>query len=711
MGSYTFLCICFQTFILFSNNLLFRVSTPNLLFTYILRHLFDNQNYQADINMPPKKRSRGRPRKYPLKNEGQIDTSKNDFADSGNEYHSIEAQPKRRGRKRKNQESNFEFEEQDTKSNGYASGKMPKREFLDSYGDKVNKKEPLDADFPLWKEGNNEKEFVSDFDQKVHAVVNKYIWIRGEKNIFFKDFSRYPSRKFFSEYFQRIPIGNCISVSDIQKRSYTLAGDEEETLDIHDYQKLLLDIDLLYKNCSYFNEPHALIVKAAFQLVFLIKLDLLSMKNEFRNYALRKEIIDKINNTIMLKLENITEKAIIDQLKNAEINVPELQREADDELQIIVPFLDLVSESDFPDYYEVIYHPISFNMIKSNLNNGFYKSIFEFYKDLEILFMNCKTYNSSETELYGDACNLLSLVRYLFDQCITEIDSLNVDKTFETISITDVIGYKGDSETEDIESSLIDKKDVQELNPEQIELIKFGGKPKLYKEYSDNYVFNNELSLNNEINKDQEKEDIIYDKNDDLLANLLSSQTNEKPIVSSTYKELKLTFFQDSRFPDKNVTNIGAESFSEIYCEPTKMKTGILEGKDYVQINQFVIKNESFSKEHFYSLKNPLYGKKNFYTQIQLNLVDLDIPYTEEAEKPPFTYKCQVSFNHVKGGSPIVVTPKKLQSNDSSQEKKSLRCIYNVKLSEKRSLVSIEIQRENRGEIDLTETVNLWFNV
>ncbi|SGZ37869.1 uncharacterized protein HGUI_00069 [Hanseniaspora guilliermondii] len=655
--------------------------------------------------MPPKKRSRGRPRKYPLKIEGQDDLSKNDFIDSVNEHHSLEAQPKKRGRKRKIQDPNFEFEEKDESSNGYVSGKMPKKEFSDSYDDKINKKEPVDPDFPLWKEGNIEKEYVNDFDAKVQAIVSKYIWNRGEKNIFFKDFSRYPSRKFFSEYFQKIPIGNCISLSDIQKRSYTFSSDSEETSEIHDYQKLLLDIDLLYKNCSYFNEPHALIVKAAYQLVFLIKLDLLSMKNEFRNYALNEEIIEKINSTIMVKLESITEKATIIHLKEAGINVPELTREADDELHIIIPFLDLVSESDFPDYYEVIHHPISFNMIKSNLNNGFYKSFFEFYRDLEIMFMNCKTYNSSETELYGDACNLLALVRCLFDQCITQIDNLNVDKMFETIPNTDVIVYKGESEIDDIERSLIGKKDVHELNSEQIELIKFGGKPKLYKEYPDNYVFNNEISLDNENNKVKEKEDIFYNKNDDLIANLFGSQADKETQETSSYKELKLTFFQDSRFPDKNVTNIASESFSEIYCDPIKMKTTILKGKDYDQLNQFVIKNEGFSKEHFYSIKNPLYGNKNFYTQIQLNLIDLDVPYTDDAETPPFSYKCQVFFNHVKGGSPIVITPKKLQ------EKNSLRCIYNVKLSEKRSLVSIEIQRENKGEIDLRETVNLWFNV
>ncbi|KKA01606.1 Chromatin structure-remodeling complex subunit HuRSC4 [Hanseniaspora uvarum DSM 2768] len=663
--------------------------------------------------MPPKKKSRGRPRKTLEKVEESVDLPINELDSNTEEYPIKETKPNRRGRKRKIEEPSFEIEEKETSNTGYVSGKIPKKEFLNTYENLVDKKEPLDAGFSLWKEENEEIVQVSNFDQKIYAIIDKYIWTRGEDNIFFKDFSRYPSRKFFSEYFQRIPIANCISLSDIQKRSYVLKDEEQEGSEIHDYHKLLLDIDLLYKNCNYYNEPHSLIVKTAYQLVFLLKVDLLSMKNDFRNYALNEDLIQKLNDGIMNKLEDITEKAVLSQLKKAGITIPQLQREADDELHIIDPFLDLVSESDFPDYYQVIYYPISFNMIKNNLNSGIYKSVFEFYRDLEILFMNCKTFNPPESELFNDASNLLSLIRHLFDKFMTEIDALNNDKKLDVISSYEVDVSESNSDIGEIGSntSLTTNDQVQELNPAQIELIKFGGKPKLYEEYYDNYMFNNEVLLKNEKNLTGLKNDVAFNKNDDLLSNILSFSKDKESFLRSSFSELKLTFFQDSRFPDKNVTNMIVGSFAEAYKDSTNMKTSLLKGKDYIQMNQVVIKNDTFSKDHYYSLKNPLYSNKNYYTQVQLNLLDLDIPFKEEDQVAPYNYKCQVSFNHVTGGSPIIITPKKQQPGEQSKDKNSLRCLYNIKLSEKRSLVSINIQREKKGVVDLSETVNLWFNV
>ena len=152
-------------------------------------------------------------------------------------------------------------------------------------------------------------------------------------------------------------------------------------------------------------------------------------------------------------------------------------------------------------------------------------------------------------------------------------------------------------------------------------------------------------------------------------------------------------------------------NFGETYSDSITMQNTLLKNKDFIQLNQIIINNNRFCKDHYYSLKNPLYGNKNFYTQIQLNLVELDLPFADDAQTAPYNYKCQVSFNNVTGGSPIIIAPKKQQQGDKSSEKSTLRCLYNIKLSEKRSLVSINIQRDKNGEVDLSETVNLWFNV
>lgn len=663
--------------------------------------------------MPPKKRSRGRPRKYVSETEVPEYSPASDAENLADDYSLAETKPGKRGRKRKVEESLDDFEEPVISKTGYISGKVPKKDFLNVYEDLIDKKEPLDADFPLWKEGNSEEVFVKNFDQKVYAIINNYTYVRGNHNIFFKDFTRYPSRKFYSEYFQKIPAANCISLSDIQKRSYIKEDSNTERSEIHDYHKLLLDLDLLYKNCNYYNESHTLIVKAAYQLVFLIKTDLLSMKNDFRNYALTEDLIEKINADIMSKFEIITEKSLLSHLQHAGVVLPELQREADDELHIIEPFLDLVSETDFPDYYQVIYHPISFNMIKNNLNSGIYKSVYEFYRDMEILFMNCKTFNPPETELYSDASNLLSFARDLFSIFIKEVDALNENKGFTIVSNYEV--ELSGNEVDDDENSNIDFSttdgQLQELNPEQIELIKFGGKPKLFAEYADNYTFTNEVTLKLANAETGLENGSTYNKNRDLLQILSDSKPHKTPSLVTSFSELKLTFFQDSRFPDKNVTNMNSGNFDETYSDSITMHNSLLKNKDFIQLNQIIINNDTFSKDHYYSLKNPLYGNKNFYTQIQLNLVELDLPFADDAQTAPYNYKCQVSFNNVTGGSPIIIAPKKQQQGEQSSEKSTLRCLYNIKLSEKRSLVSINIQREKNGEVDLSETVNLWFNV
>jgi chromatin structure-remodeling complex subunit RSC4 len=57
----------------------------------------------------------------------------------------------------------------------------------------------------------------------------------------------------------------------------------------------------------------------------------------------------------------------------------------------------------YPDYYQLIQHPIALDDIKKQLDNGVYQSIESVKQDLELCFSNAKKYNMKESEIWRDA--------------------------------------------------------------------------------------------------------------------------------------------------------------------------------------------------------------------------------------------------------------------------------------------------------------------
>jgi ATP-dependent helicase STH1/SNF2 len=53
----------------------------------------------------------------------------------------------------------------------------------------------------------------------------------------------------------------------------------------------------------------------------------------------------------------------------------------------------LPSRTAYPDYYEIVPHPISLREIKANVENGMYSSRSALLVDLERMFANCRLYN------------------------------------------------------------------------------------------------------------------------------------------------------------------------------------------------------------------------------------------------------------------------------------------------------------------------------
>jgi hypothetical protein len=75
-----------------------------------------------------------------------------------------------------------------------------------------------------------------------------------------------------------------------------------------------------------------------------------------------------------------------------------------------IPFLNPVSATLVPDYYQVIHVPIDLSSMTVNLSNGKYRNPKELIQDLSLLFKNCFTYNERGTSVYNDGKKLFEFV-------------------------------------------------------------------------------------------------------------------------------------------------------------------------------------------------------------------------------------------------------------------------------------------------------------
>ncbi|XP_005179329.2 bromodomain adjacent to zinc finger domain protein 1A [Musca domestica] len=78
------------------------------------------------------------------------------------------------------------------------------------------------------------------------------------------------------------------------------------------------------------------------------------------------------------------------------------------------PFLRPVSQSEVPDYYDIIKNPMDFAKIKSKLNMGSYQINEEVMRDIELVFGNCDEYNVKGNEIYEAGS---ALEKYVIGMC------------------------------------------------------------------------------------------------------------------------------------------------------------------------------------------------------------------------------------------------------------------------------------------------------
>lgn len=63
------------------------------------------------------------------------------------------------------------------------------------------------------------------------------------------------------------------------------------------------------------------------------------------------------------------------------------------------PFLNPVNKKEVPDYYDIIKHPLDFQIVKDRLQCLVYGSVEECLEDIKLVFNNCETYNREGSEI------------------------------------------------------------------------------------------------------------------------------------------------------------------------------------------------------------------------------------------------------------------------------------------------------------------------
>lgn len=277
-------------------------------------------------------------------------------------------------------------EEEEKSVTKYAAGKQPRNGVLPI----VEYNQPLYPDSELHKELWSIPKFNLFISFTIDFLIESY-------KTMFKDFIKLPSRKFHPQYYYKVQ--QPISINEIKSRDYEFP-DGPHTF--------LLDVELLAKNCMSYNETDSLIVKNSLQVVQYIEYEVLKAKNVTRNYLVSEDVKSKLL-SYFNRVLTATDKSIEEEMGVVHAN-------ADDVMKIGEPFMQLVDKNELPDYYEVIHRPTGLELIKQNLEVGYYSKIYDFIVDTQSAFQNALVFNDPDTLIFQDAKKLLDFFNHIMQQ-------------------------------------------------------------------------------------------------------------------------------------------------------------------------------------------------------------------------------------------------------------------------------------------------------
>ncbi|CAF3059741.1 unnamed protein product [Rotaria sp. Silwood2] len=240
-------------------------------------------------------------------------------------------------------------------------------------------------------------------------------------------FMKLPNKRFHQDYYEEIK--RPISMSLI--KNYIKKGRYNNVTDLFD------DFKLMFNNAMQYNQEGSLIYNSARKLldVVLVKahelgydehkprlkeahvnISVTPIKEEYIESLVNHQCQSRNNHSSSSQSLNLhspntprgrPSKKI---LKYTEQNINNLytfiREYRENNINLITPFLQLPSSSEYSDYYESIEQPIDMSMIKDKMDKGQYKREQDIVEDLNRMFKNAKTYNIDESNIYKNACQL-----------------------------------------------------------------------------------------------------------------------------------------------------------------------------------------------------------------------------------------------------------------------------------------------------------------
>ncbi|VBB33061.1 unnamed protein product, partial [Acanthocheilonema viteae] len=127
--------------------------------------------------------------------------------------------------------------------------------------------------------------------------------------------------------------------------------------------------------------------------------------------------------------------------------------------ELSLPFLQLPSKFDYPDYYDVIRRPIDLTKIRNRITSNYYDSTDALISDFNLMFDNACRYNEPESMIYKDALSLQKLILLKKrDLCKDSTSAMNVQSEVQALlaSILISVNNHQDSDGRCFSDSLAD---------------------------------------------------------------------------------------------------------------------------------------------------------------------------------------------------------------------------------------------------------------
>ncbi|VDO25165.1 unnamed protein product [Brugia timori] len=127
--------------------------------------------------------------------------------------------------------------------------------------------------------------------------------------------------------------------------------------------------------------------------------------------------------------------------------------------ELSLPFLQLPSKFDYPDYYDVIRRPIDLTKIRNRITSNYYDSTDALISDFNLMFDNACRYNEPESMIYKDALSLQKLILLKRrDLCKNTASAINVQSEVQALlaSILISVNNHQDSDGRCFSDSLAD---------------------------------------------------------------------------------------------------------------------------------------------------------------------------------------------------------------------------------------------------------------